>query len=189
MDPFAILGIDRSFDVDLAAVEKRHRELSRALHPDRYAHAGPSERRAALARAVEVNEAWRAVRDPIPRAEALFSLFGVPVGERQEPTPSPELLMAAMEMREALADGKERRDLAAIERLAGEVDERRRAVEAKLSAGFAAFAAPGSTGSADKKKVEALVPLLGELRFHQRFLDEVSSIEDAMAEAFLVHEA
>jgi len=188
MDPFAILGIERRFDVDLTAVEKRHRELSRALHPDRYAHAGPSERRAALARAVEVNEAWRAVRDPVPRAEALFALFGVPMGERQEPKASPDLLMETMERREALADGKERRDLAAIERLAGEVDERRRAIEAKLAAGFAALPSQGATRPADTKKVEALLPLLGELRFHRRFLDEVGAIEDAMAEA-LVHDA
>ena len=57
MDPFATLGIDRRFDVDLPALEKRHRELSRALHPDRFADAGASERKATLAKAVEVNEA------------------------------------------------------------------------------------------------------------------------------------
>ena len=85
MDPFAILGIARSFDVDVKAVEKTHRELSRALHPDKYAGAGPSERRAALTKAVEVNEAWRAVRDPVKRAEALFSLAGIVVGETNEP--------------------------------------------------------------------------------------------------------
>ena len=46
MDPFATLGIARAFDVDLAAVEKMHRELSRALHPDRYV--GASETNAPL---------------------------------------------------------------------------------------------------------------------------------------------
>ena len=40
VDPFATLGVPRRFDVDLAAVEKTHRELSRALHPDRYVGAG-----------------------------------------------------------------------------------------------------------------------------------------------------
>jgi len=69
MDPFATLGIARTFDVDLAAVEKVHRELSRALHPDRYVGASPSERRASLAKAVEINEAWRVLRDPIRRGD------------------------------------------------------------------------------------------------------------------------
>ena len=172
MDPFAILGIKRSFELDLDAVEKRHRELSRALHPDRYADAGASERRLTLAKAIEVNEAWRVVRDPIRRAEALFALAGIQVGEQNEPKPSAALLMEAMDRREALAEAREKRDLAAIDHLAGEVDARRRAIEEKLAGGFARGG-----------KVDGLLPLLGELRFHRRLLDEVSAIEDALAEA------
>src|SRR4051812_33029053 len=97
MDPFATLGIERRFDVDVDAVEKRHRELSRALHPDKYASAAPSERRASLSKAVEVNEAWRIVRDPIRRAEALFTLAGIRVGETSEPRPTTAVLMEALE--------------------------------------------------------------------------------------------
>jgi molecular chaperone HscB len=173
MDPFATLGIERRFDVDVDAVEKRHRELSRALHPDRYAAAPPGERRVALSKAIEVNEAWRIVRDPIRRAEALFTLAGITVGETNEPKPTPALLMESLERREALAEAKAKQDLRAIERLAGEVDVARRAAEAKLQKGFASAGAD----------LGALVPLLGELRFHKRFLDEVSAIEDEMAEA------
>ncbi len=51
LDPFAVLGLPRAFDVDLRSAEKAHRELSRALHPDRYASAGASERREALGKA------------------------------------------------------------------------------------------------------------------------------------------
>ena len=172
MDPFAVLGIERRYDIDLGAVEKRHRELSRALHPDRYADAGAAERRLTLAKAIEVNEAWRTVRDPIARAEALFSLAGIAVGERNEPKPSPAFLMETMERREVLAEAKAKRDLAAIEHLVGEVDARRRAIEDELGTGFVRG-----------EKLAELVPLLGELRFHRRFLDEVSAIEDALAEA------
>jgi molecular chaperone HscB len=178
MDPFAILGIKRTYEIDLSAVEKRHRELSRALHPDRYADAGAAERKLTLVKAVEVNEAWRIVRDPIARAEALFALAGIAVGEQNEPKPGPALLMEAMERREALAEAKEKGDLAAIDHLAGEVDACKRAVEEELRAGFARGG-----------KLDALVPLLGELRFHRRFLDEVNAIEDAMAEAAVIAEA
>jgi molecular chaperone HscB len=172
MDPFAILGFERKYDIDLGAAERRHRELSRALHPDRFAGAGAAERKLTLAKAIEVNEAWRIVRDPIARAEALFTLGGVVVGEDREPKPSPALLMEAMDRREALAEARANQDLAAIERLAGEVDARRTEVEAELRKGFARGG-----------KLDGLVPLLGELRFHRRFLDEVSAIEDAMAQA------
>jgi molecular chaperone HscB len=43
----------------------------------------------ALSRAIEVNEAWRALRDPIKRAEALLVRLGVPVGETAEPKARP----------------------------------------------------------------------------------------------------
>jgi molecular chaperone HscB len=178
MDPFAILGFERKYDIDLAAAERRHRELSRALHPDRYAGAGAAERKLTLAKAIEVNEAWRIVRDPIARAEALFTLAGLMVGEDREPKPSPALLMEAMDRREALAEARANQDLAAIERLAGEVYARRTEVEGELRKGFARGG-----------KLDGLVPLLGELRFHRRFLDEVSAIEDAIAQAAVLAQA
>src|SRR5262245_37126402 len=121
MDPFAILGIPRSFDVDLPALEKTHRELSRTLHPDKYVGAAPSERRIALTRAVEVNEAWRIVRDPIRRAEALFRLGGIEVGEDKEPAAVPELLVEMMELREALSEARAGKDGARVRTLAERV--------------------------------------------------------------------
>jgi molecular chaperone HscB len=169
MDPFATLGIARSFELDLSAVEKRHRELSRALHPDKYAAAGASERQAALSKAVEVNEAWRVVRDPVRRAEALFALAGVATGEAGEPKPSAEFLMDMLEQREALAEAKERRDAARMRRLADSIAGRARAAEEALATGFA-----------DGGNLSALVGRLGELRFYKRFADEVSSIEEAL---------
>lgn len=170
MDPFATLGIERRFDVDLSDAEKKHRELSRALHPDKFVGAPPSEKRAALNKAVEVNEAWRAVRDPIRRAEALFQLAGVPVGETNEPKPSPVFLMDMMEQREALAEAKAMKDLAAVRGLAEAVADRANATELALTEGFRANA-----------DLSSLVKRLGELRFYRRFLEEVSSIEDDLA--------
>jgi molecular chaperone HscB len=167
VDPFATLGLARSFDVDLAAVEKTHRELSRALHPDKYVAAPPSERRAALEKAVQVNEAWRTVRDPIKRAEALFVLAGIAVGETNEPKASPDFLMEVMERREELAEARARKDAAAVTRLAADIESRAAGVERALGAGFAKGG-----------DVRALLPLLGELRYCRRFLEEVSAIED-----------
>ncbi|MGO9835424.1 MAG: Fe-S protein assembly co-chaperone HscB [Polyangiaceae bacterium] len=169
MDPFSILGIPRRFDVDLSVVEKTHRELSRTLHPDRYVGAGASERRAALAKAVEVNEAWRVVRDPIRRAEALLGLSGVQVGETVEPKADPEFLMEMLEQREALAEARQARDLMAVRRMAVVVEGRSRDVEHDLALGFA------------REQAASLVGKLAELRFYRRFLDEVSAIEDELA--------
>lgn len=169
-DPFLALGAERRFDLDLDGLEKRHRELSRALHPDRFAQAGANERRAALEKAAAVNEAWRVVRDPIRRAEALFALAGLKVGETNEPKASPAFLMEMLEEREMLAEARATKDLEKVAELGRTMQTRAKAAEAKLAAGFA--------GTPDRAALEALLPLLGELRFYRRFLEEVSAIED-----------
>jgi molecular chaperone HscB len=170
MDPFATLGLSPCYEIDLAKAERTHRELSRTLHPDRYAQAGASERRAALEKATLVNEAWRIVRDPIRRAEALFERAGVKVGENHEPKPDGAFLMEMLELREELAEAKATKDLGRVRALADGIEGRCRTVTDELSRGFA-----GEPGDAE---VARLLPKLGELRFYRRFLDEVALVED-----------
>lgn len=171
MDPFETLGIAPRFGLDLATVEQRHRELSRALHPDRYAGRPSSERRLALGKAIEVNEALRLVRDPSKRAEALLRRAGVVLTETSEPTSSQELLMEMMDAREELATAQATRDLVRLRRVGAAMSERAAATMRALGERL-----DGANGSADRLR-EAL-PLLGELRYVRRFLDEVAAIEE-----------
>jgi molecular chaperone HscB len=173
-DPFQMLGAERRFDLDLAVLEKTHRELSRALHPDKFAQTGASERRAALEKAASVNEAWRTLRDPIRRAEALFALAGIAVGENNEPKPSGSFLMEMMETREALAEARATADLDEVRALGRAIAARAKAAEATLTQGFA-------KAKAEEDELGALLPLLGELRFYRRFLEEVEAIEEEAA--------
>ncbi len=173
MDPFATLGIPRSFAVDLKEVERVHRDLSRVLHPDKHTGGGATERRDALGKAVLVNEAWRIVRDPIRRAESLFALAGVPVGETHEPKPSGAFLMDMLEQREALAEAKAAKEVATIHALAADITARLGSADAALREGFA-------RANGDAAALAAIVGRLGELRFYRRFLDEVSAIEDEL---------
>jgi molecular chaperone HscB len=174
MDPFATLGIDLAFDLDLTAVKRTHRELSRTLHPDKHTAGGASERRYALSKAIEVNEAWRTLRDPIRRAEALFSLAGIAVGESNEPKPPTDLLMEMMERRENLAEARSKQDLDVVRALASQVEARARAAQEALSEGFHA----AGREAPNRLDLQGLLPRLGELRFYRRFLDEVSEVLD-----------
>lgn len=170
-DPFQTLGVDARFDLDLAALEKRHRELSRALHPDRHAGKSAAERRQALGKAIEVNEAWRTLRDPLARAEALLRRAGVHVTEGEEPKPDPDLLMDMMEKREALAEVRQNRDERALASLRSEIEARQEAALVRLSQLF--------SGDVAADRGPALT-LLGELRYLRRFLDEAGAIEDEL---------
>ena len=170
VDPFDTLGIPPAFEIDLPAVEKRYRELARVFHPDRHLGASPRDRRMALGKAVEVNEAWRLVRDPIRRAEALLRRRGLRLEEGKEPKAEPEFLMEMMEQREALSEARQSGDPSAVERLAAAIRKRETDTIARITGAFAAAEGSGS--------VDNVASLLGELRYYRRFLDEVSAIED-----------
>jgi molecular chaperone HscB len=168
VDPFETLGVEPSYGLDLALLEQRHRDLSRALHPDRHAASGAAERRMALGRAIEVNEAFRTLKDPVRRAEALLARRGMHSGEGKEPPASPALLMEVMERREALAEVRQTKNEAALTRLIAEVSAE--ALRTQTALGNE-FASPTANPAEILKRI-------GELRYYRRFLDEAASIAD-----------
>jgi len=170
VEPFETLGVEPVYSLDLAVLEQRHRDLSRALHPDRHAASGAAERRMALGRAIEVNEAFRILKDPVRRAEALLARRGVHSGEGKEPAASPALLMEVMERREALAEVRKTKNEAALARLIAEVSSEASHAQAVLGS---EFASPSSNFAEILKRV-------GELRYYRRFLDEAASIADEL---------
>lgn len=174
MDPFDTLGVTPRFSLDFGEVEKRCRELSRALHPDRYVGRGKGERRMALAKAIEVNEAWRLLRDPVRRAEALFRRAGVELGENKNGPADPMLLMEMMEKREALAQARAARDRIKLAQLAGDMTQREQAVLGALAEVFDTRLQPSSD------VLSAALGRLVELRFVRRFLDEAGAAEDEL---------
>ena len=176
MDPFALMGLERRYDLDQIELERRYRELQRALHPDRHASAPAAERRLTLQKAVEVNEAYRTLRDDQRRAEALLAALGG--GAQGQSGPSepadPELLMEMMELRESLSEAKADKNASEVSLLAERVRSEHAAVRARLVREFAAFSG-GQNTPASLAPARALVH---RLKYYQRFLDEVAVFED-----------
>lgn len=169
VDPFAIFGLPRRYDLDKAALDRRYRDLQQALHPDKYTAAGASERVLTLRKAMEVNEAYRVLGDDQARAEALLALLG---GAADPNQPSdPELLMDMMELREALSEAREQGQAERVAALAAEVGERAADARAELTRAFAAV-------SGESKALERARALTSRLRYYRRFLDEVALFED-----------
>jgi molecular chaperone HscB len=156
------LELEPRFDLDMALLEQRHRDLSRVLHPDRYAGRPAGERQQALGRAIEVNEAFRLLRDPVRRASALLARHERHTDEADAARADPMLLMQVMERREALSEARRAKDRVAVERLSQAVKSKKDEVEREIAASF-------SKTPPDLARIETLV---GELRYHQRFLDE-----------------
>jgi molecular chaperone HscB len=171
-DHFQVLGGERRFALDLEALERRYKELTRILHPDRFARADPRARRASLARSVQLNEAWRTLRDPVRRAEYLLRLHGLEVAGEQGTTrqtaggerarvPVPQaLLMEVLELREGLAEARSAGDGVRLAALSDEVRGRRARAMTEVAAALEL--------EAHERAASALVAV----RYYDRFLDE-----------------
>jgi molecular chaperone HscB len=183
MDPFATLGMARRYDLDSDELERRYRELQRALHPDKHLADAPSARRNALGKAVEVNEAYRVLRDRQRRAEALLALLrgaqAPATGPAREPA-DPELLTEVMELREALGESKHAGDRAAVARLATRVQGLHERTDTQLREAFAKLDDGVGVGESTRAaELERLSSLVSRFKYYQRFLDEVRAYEEA----------
>ncbi len=122
-DDFALFGLPERFALDEADFAGRRRTLLAQVHPDRFATGGASAQRVAMQWAVRVNEAYARLKDPLKRAAYLCELHGAAIGAEDNTAMPPEFLMQQMAWREALDDASTR---AAVETIAGDLDEHRR---------------------------------------------------------------
>ena len=179
-NPFETLGLAPSFELDVSALEQRQRELNRAVHPDRHAGKPPAERREALSRAMDINQAFRTLRDAAARAEVLFELCGIhEVGERT--VSDPALLSEMLEQRELLDEARRNKDRPRLLEMKQHMLERQGQIEAALGRAFrplTAYAASGDARSARGAEADAALRLYAELKYVRRFTEEVAAIED-----------
>jgi len=85
-DYFSFLGLPRVLTIDATDLERRFRELSRKFHPDFYYNATPAERLASLERSSYLNDAVRALRNPVTRIEHLLAIEGLPPAKSEDPS-------------------------------------------------------------------------------------------------------
>jgi molecular chaperone HscB len=175
-DYFDLLGLPRRFAVDLAELERGYLERSREVHPDR-AGRGSEEQSGAAGQAMELNQAYRALKRDLPRAEHLLALEGVTIGDNQPV--APELLAEMLELREELAEARASGDRALLDRLEKSARARERDELAELAGRFAALEA--LPGGADRSApLQAVVDQVIRLRYLARYRDAfVDDEEDA----------
>lgn len=181
-NPFETLGLPPSFALDSSELEQRQRELNRAVHPDRHAGKSSGQRRLALGRAMDINQAYRTLRDPASRAEALFELLGAN-GLKEGGVTDPVLLGEMLEQRELLDEVRRKKDLARLRELKERMLGREKQLIVDLSQGFEALLAqakPGGSGpvSVSGPALEQTQRLFTELKYVRRFVEEVAAIED-----------
>ena len=130
MDHFARLGLPAALDLDATALDRAYFALQRQWHPDRFVSRPPDARARASAEAASLNEAYRTLKEPLSRAFYMARMAGVDLPGDGKTIDDPDLLMEAMEAREALHEAASPE---AVDRLAA--DARKRAHEALAGLG------------------------------------------------------
>lgn len=111
-DYFTLFGLERSFLIDQADLEKRYFAVQKELHPDRMAGKGKDARRLAITQSMNANAAHETLKSPLKRAIYMLSLYGIKASEAK---PSGALLMEVMEMREHLSEAQTAEAIAAMD--------------------------------------------------------------------------
>jgi molecular chaperone HscB len=130
---FELFGMPERFGVDPEVLDRAYRALQTEVHPDRYATANDTERRLALQLSARVNEAYRALKDPVDRAQYLLSLHGVETFSGSDSALPYEFLERQLERREAASEAVAVRDSKALVRLHDDVREEHSVLERELA--------------------------------------------------------
>src|SRR4051812_31347288 len=162
---FELFGLPAHFRFDPARLDRAYRTLQSEVHPDRFATANDADRRAALQSSARVNEAYRALKDPVMRAQYLLSLRGIDALAETDTQLPLDFLEHQLERREAASHAFEARDVEAIEALLAAI----RAEYAELEAHLAALLDTDKAWDAARMRVREL-----------KFLGKLAADVDAM---------
>jgi molecular chaperone HscB len=110
---FALLGLERDYDLSPEALSDRFVSLSRQVHPDYFSARSGGQQRLAMRHSARLNQAYRTLRDPFTRAEYLLELAGGPCSAEDRSVPA-NLLDEAMQLRERIEEAKSQADDATL---------------------------------------------------------------------------
>lgn len=162
-DYFTLFGLPARYRFDPIDLDRAYRALQSKVHPDRYASADESERRLALQSSARVNEAYRALKDPVGRAQYLLSLRGIDALAETNTALPQEFLERELERREALADAHAARDQGRLDALLRDVRSDAAALESSLAA------------SLDAEEWDAGRDAVRELRFLSKVAGDIEA--------------
>lgn len=203
MTYFEIFNLPPKLNLDTAALEKQFYKLSREYHPDRFASKPVEEQVRATEMSSQLNDAYRALKDPIRRTEYLLELEGIELeeqsvkataaakeaGKEKKQIVPPDLLEEAFELNMQLEEMKMekqmgnddpqlRKDLeAAKANFTGMLNDSQKTLEALWQSWDAAVDA-GDDGAKDAAKDE-MVATLNRRSYLRNLVRDVTAVLDA----------
>ena len=128
LDSFAALELPRKLSIDLSALERIYHDLSRKIHPDRFASRYARIRDASVRATALLTRSYRTLRDPTQRGLYWLELNGEKLSENNKRVPA-ELAELVFEVQEQLASMQ---DASADSSLIADVEKRRGELQATM---------------------------------------------------------
>ncbi len=197
-DYFSVFELPRKLALDTKALERAFYRKSREVHPDRFARASAQQQQWNLEQTSLLNDAYRALKDPIARTEYLLRLEGVtlaneaytnagkdaPISDAQgKKNVPPELLAEVFELNMQLEEmrmnaqvGEDDPQLRAdLEGARTQFEQQFAAIGQRLQGEWTSWDAALDAGDAPAKikSTEAMAALLDKRRYVRNLLRDV----------------
>lgn len=91
---FELFGLESEFNLDPNLLQKKYYSIITLLHPDKFHSSSQEEKRLAQEHSAFVNLAYKQIKDPWKRAEALLNILSYPMPENAEQS----VLLEVMEL-------------------------------------------------------------------------------------------
>jgi len=103
LDYFSVFGLEKGFSMDTSELSKKYKSLQKELHPDKFGQAEDTEKDASEEWSALVNDGYKILLKPLPRAIYLLEIVGFPF-EEENIDIDPEFLGEIMELNEEVVE-------------------------------------------------------------------------------------
>ena len=166
---FELFGLPTRFNCDTASLDDAYRRLQSDVHPDRFASASEQDKRLAMQSSARVNEAYRALKDPVARAQYLLSLNGVDALSETDTQLPLDFLERQLDRREGAADAVSANDSSRLAAIVADVR-----VEANDLVGTLSHALDENASLSDART------LVRELKFLSKLAQDLDAMQSSL---------
>ena len=99
MNYFQLFNLPVSLNLDKAQLSRAYQTLQQLTHPDKFASGSDQEKRIALQKNAQVNDAYSTLKHPLSRAQHILALRGIVIDGEQHTMQDTAFLMQQMELR------------------------------------------------------------------------------------------
>ena len=186
LDCFAALGLERRLVIDPASLERAYHDLSRKVHPDRFADSSAAVNAASLRSTALLTRSYRTLRDPVARGLYWLTLSGEKLADDNKQVP-PELSELVFDVQEQLAELRATARSGGARGLYDQIGERRSELQSLMDAALAELARNFSrwdqSSTGDRKMLTSeLKAVLSRVAYLRTLLRDVDrELENAKA--------